>query len=102
LDTSIRSKPHEFSDADIAELSTLWDNNISSPPPNTGQFVRWLQSFGKVILKNAINTCIRKYAYMFRTGTPMTYDHAVRYTSSVARNAQIAAETFHAPAEWTD
>ncbi|HEY2234170.1 MAG TPA: hypothetical protein VGK01_11920 [Candidatus Angelobacter sp.] len=91
---------HEYTQDDIDELLEIWRANISDPPPPSGQFVTWLRTYGKRIASNAVNACVRKYRYMHSQQTPMEYDHALRYTSSCARNAKIAADTFHAPAEW--
>jgi hypothetical protein len=101
--TTLPTRPqYEPVPADMEELSAQWKAALSDPAPSKGTLYDWLRRYGKPICRNAINATIRKYNHMFRTGAPMTYDHAVRYTASCARNALNAENEFHAPAEWTN
>jgi hypothetical protein len=102
--TTFPNKPQQFEPTpeDMEQLAAQWRAGISNPAPEPGTLYDWLRRYGKSIMHNAVAATIRKYNYLHNQHTPMTYDHAVRFAASCARNARNAANEFHAPKEWTD
>lgn len=102
--TTFPTKPQQYEPTpeDMEQLAAQWRAGISDPAPEQGTLYDWLRRYGKNIMHNAVRATIRKYIYLHSQHTPMDYNHALRYTSSCARNARNAANEFKAPAEWTD